>query len=139
MPMTFWPQCHKQKRYKYMKKSVVPEQVLKNLNDVITVWEDNPDFAMGPEVTLKSVKSTRDKLDQCIKDSAKTDLLLTKQLDNRDDCARVGHEYIIRSRKAILGYFGLDSAEYAQVGGTRASERKTPGRKPKNKSESKAA
>ena len=122
-----------------MKRSAIPEQVLKNIDNAITVWEENPDFTMGPAVTLEKLKGTRDKLDKCLKETKKTKLQLTKNLDNRDDCAKLGQEYLVRARKAILGYFGLDSTEYAQVGGTRASERKTPGRKPKAKDSTKAA
>jgi hypothetical protein len=36
---------------------------------------------------------------------------------------------VVRARKAIQGYFGLDSTQYAQVGGTRASDRKSGGRR----------
>ena len=33
-----------------------------------------------------------------------------------------------RARKGIVGFFGPDSTQYAQAGGTRASERKAPTR-----------
>lgn len=39
--------------------------------------------------------------------------------------------YILRARKAIQGYFGPDSTQYAQAGGTRASDRKSGGRRVK--------
>jgi hypothetical protein len=38
---------------------------------------------------------------------------------------------VVRARKAIQGYFGPDSTQYAQVGGTRASDRKSGGRRAK--------
>jgi len=37
----------------------------------------------------------------------------------------------VRTRKAIQGYFGPDSTQYAQVGGTRQSDRKSGGRRAK--------
>jgi len=60
-----------------------------------------------------------------------TNRTLTKQIDNRDDCAKLGNEYVVRARKAIQGYFGPDSTQYAQVGGTRQSDRKSGGRRAK--------
>ena len=60
-----------------------------------------------------------------------TNRTLTKQIDDRDECAKLGNEYLVRARKAIQGYFGPDSTQYAQVGGTRASDRKSGGRRAK--------
>ena len=86
---------------------------------------------MGPGVTLEKVKATRVQLDTCIMDVQATNRTLTKQIDDRDDCAKLGNEYVVRARRAIQGYFGPDSTQYAQVGGTRASDRKSGGRRAK--------
>jgi len=114
-----------------MKLSTTPDQILQQLDDIIGVWEENPDFGMGPGVTLEKVKATRVQLDTCIMDVQATNRTLTKQIDDRDDCAKLGNEYVVRARKAIQGYFGPDSTQYAQVGGTRQSDRKTGGRRAK--------
>jgi hypothetical protein len=53
----------------------------------------------------------------------------TEQTLRRDECATSGNELAVRTRKAILGFFGPDSTQYAQCGGTRSSQRKTPTRK----------
>jgi hypothetical protein len=81
---------------------------------------ENPDFSMGPEVPLEKVKATRVELDTCIMDVQATNRTLTKQIDDRDDCAKLGNGYVVRARKA-QGYFGPDSTlpEAAQ-GGTAA-------------------
>lgn len=55
----------------------------------------------------------------------------TKGFDDRDDCAKTGNQYVVRTRKAIHGYFGPDSTQYPQIGGTRQSDRKTGGRRAK--------
>ena len=114
-----------------MKVSTTPDQILQQLDDVIGVWEENPDFGMGPGVTLEKVKATRVQLDTCLMDVQATNRTLTKQIDDRDDCAKLGNEYVVRARRAIQGYFGPDSTQYAQVGGTRASDRKSGGRRAK--------
>jgi len=43
------------------------------------------------------------------------------------NCAKLGKQYVLRARKAIQGYFGPDSTQYIQDGGTRQSDRKTGG------------
>jgi hypothetical protein len=37
---------------------------------------------------------------------------------------------VVRARKGVLAFFGADSTQYGQAGGTRASQRKQPGPKP---------
>ncbi len=82
-------------------------------------------------MTLEKLKATRVQLDTRIMDVLATNRSLTKQIDDRDDCAKLGNEYGVRVRKAIQGYFGPASTQYAQVGGTRASDRKSGGRRAK--------
>jgi hypothetical protein len=48
-----------------------------------------------------------------------------------DDGAKIGNQYVVQAGKAIQGYFRPDSTQYAQVGGTRQSDRKTGGRRAK--------
>ncbi len=114
-----------------MKRSAIPDQILQHLDNVIGVWEENPNFSMGPDVTLEKLKATRVRLDICIMDVQATNRTLTRQIDDRDDCAKLGNEYMVRARKAIQGYFGPDSTQYAQVGGTRRRDHKTVGRRAK--------
>ena len=90
-----------------------------------------PTSAWDQGLTLEKVKATRVQLDTCLMDVQATNRTLTKQIDDRDDCAKLGNEYVVRARKAIQGYFGPDSTQYAQVGGTRASDRKSGGRRTK--------
>lgn len=45
------------------------------------------------------------------------------------NCAKLGNAYPMWARKAIRGYFGPDSTQYAHVGGTRQTDRKTGGRR----------
>jgi hypothetical protein len=92
-----------------MKLSTTPDQILQQLDDVIGVWEENPNFGMGPGVTLEKVKTTRAQLETCLMAVQATNRTLTKQIDDRDDCAKLGNEYVVRARKAIQGYFGPDS------------------------------
>jgi hypothetical protein len=116
-----------------------PSRVLKQLDDVIAVWEDHEDFSVGPDVTLKKLKETRTELEVCIGKVKDLKRQQTEQTGRRDDCARAGNQLVVRTRKGILAFFGPDSTQYAQAGGKRASERKRPVRKAKNASLPKAA
>jgi hypothetical protein len=68
-----------------MKRSAIPDQILQQLDNVISVWQENPTFSMGPDVTLEKLKATRTELDTCIMDVQATHRTLTKQIDDRDD------------------------------------------------------
>ena len=54
---------------------------------------------------------------------------LTPLLNNRNGKAGLLNTVLVQGRKAIAGYFGEDSNEYELAGGTRKSERKSPGRR----------
>ena len=54
---------------------------------------------------------------------------LTPLLNARNDKAARLNAVLVQARKAIAGYFGEDSDEYELAGGTRKSERKSPGRR----------
>ena len=49
--------------------------------------------------------------------------------NDRDALAAELKDICVRVRAGMKGYFGADSSEYEQDGGTRASERKKPIRK----------
>jgi hypothetical protein len=74
------------------RRSTIPDQILQQLDDVVAVWEENPDFRMGPEVTLEKLRATRVQLDTCIMDVQATNRTLTRQIDDRDDCANIGNQ-----------------------------------------------
>jgi len=112
-----------------MKSKPLPNRVLKQLDNAIAVWGAHDDFTVGPDITLKKVKDTRAQLDVCLITLIDLRRQVTEQTDLRDDCARTANELVVRIRKGIAGFYGPDSTQYAQAGGTRASERKTPTRK----------
>jgi hypothetical protein len=54
---------------------------------------------------------------------------LSPLLNARNTQAGQLNAVLVQARKAIAGYFGEDSNEYELAGGTRKSERKSPGRR----------
>ena len=117
-----------QTKAKNMKTVPVPARVIKELEKIEAVWVAHDDFAVGPEVTLKKIKDTRGQLEECTAKLVDLKRQITEQTNLRDDCARIGNDLVVRARKGIVGFFGPDSTQYAQAGGTRASERKAPTR-----------
>jgi hypothetical protein len=99
------------------------DAVLDDLDNVIQVWGENPSFSMG-DFTLTAARAKR--TDLAAKgdavDEARTTLsrLIDEESDGRDEMDQI----VKRARSGMRATFGPDSTQYAQVGGTRTSERK---------------
>lgn len=105
-------------------------RVINEANRITFVWRENPDFHLG-NITLEDIHHTIERLtelDDQIR-GLRTDLI--GALNQRDDTARALNEIVVRARSGIRGFFGPDSTQYEQAGGTRTSERKPRKRKVK--------
>jgi uncharacterized protein YqgV (UPF0045/DUF77 family) len=110
-------------------KVSVPD-VVKDADKVIGVWKVNPTFSMMGTTLAVFSASTRTVRDMEAVIEAKRQEL-SGLVDRRDDEAKALSKWVTRARSGIRSNFGPDSAEYAQAGGVRQSERKHPTRKPK--------
>jgi len=110
-------------------KVSVPD-VVKDADKVIGVWKVNPTFTMMGVTAADFSTATQTVRDMEAVIEAKRQEL-SGLLDRRDDQAKALNEWVTRARSGIRSNFGPDSAEYAQAGGVRKSERKHPQRKPK--------
>lgn len=101
---------------------------LTDLDTVIQVWSENPSFAMG-DLTLTGARNKRTDL------AARSDAVdearttLSRLIDEESDARSQVDQIVTRARSGMRATFGPDSTQYAQVGGTRASERKPRARK----------
>lgn len=82
-------------------------------------------------MTAEQVETDNARLDAVIKLVKQKEQEILPLRNERDDLATKLNEVNVRARSGIKGYFGLNSSQYEQAGGTRASERKTPTRKNK--------
>ena len=101
----------------------VNESALSDADTLVQVWTDNPTFSMG-ELTLPNVKAKIDDLrakDKAV-DDART--VLSRLIDEANDACAEIEQIVTRGRSGIRATFGPNSPQYAQVGGTRSSERK---------------
>ena len=105
-----------------------PDAVQADAATLQKVWGDNADFKLK-DVTFQNFKDKTDKLAQTLSDIEQKELELTPLRNDRDGLANELKDICVRVRAGMKGYFGADSSEYEQAGGTRASERKKPARK----------
>jgi hypothetical protein len=103
--------------------SKTTDGVLADLDTLIQVWTENPTFAMG-DLTLIATRAKRSDLAARgdAVDEART--TLSRLIDEEGDARAEVEQIVTRGRSGIRATFGPDSPQYAQVGGTRASERK---------------
>jgi len=99
------------------------DTVMPDSEQIARVWTDNPTFAMG-EVTLAKLQTkitdARQKRDQI--ETLRTQLtsLSNELTEQTKELATIN----TRARSGFRAFFGPDSTQYEQAGGTRASERK---------------
>ena len=110
--------------------SKTTDAVLADLDTVIQVWTENPTFAMG-DLTLTAVKAKRTDLAARGDAVAEARTTLSRLIDEESDARDDVDQIVTRARSGVRAAFGPDSPEYAQVGGTRASERKARSSKKK--------
>jgi hypothetical protein len=78
------------------------------------------------DVTLEGFKAATDKLRNLKQSREETRIKMSKLIDDTNDQMKLVESYNTRGRSGMRAIFGPDSAQYAQVGGTRQSERKSP-------------
>ena len=110
-------------------KKTTPKQTLAQLNQVISAWEANAEFTVNKDVTLAGVKAVRKGLDDCLAAITEKRTELTGLTNERNDCATTAVELTTRIRSAFRGFYGPNSKQYEQAGGTRTDNRKKPVRK----------
>lgn len=113
-----------------MATKVSVKDVIEDSAKVEKVWDENEDFTMK-DVTRKQFKDLRAEV---VDEQGQIELLqrqLDKLTNSVGDKAKQLSKLTTRGRSGMRGYFGPDSTEYEQAGGTRSSDRKNPTRKPK--------
>lgn len=112
------------------KKTV--DTVISDAERLAQVWGENTKFSMG-DLTLEGLRSEITKLHSLRQSRDEIRTRLSKLVDDTNDQLKLVDGYNIRGRSGMKAIFGPDSAQYAQVGGTRQSERKSrSSKKPKD-------
>lgn len=112
-----------------MPKSKTVDAVVADGEQIARIWTENPSFAMSG-VTLAQLQTMLAELraQQAVTEDLRT--RLTAAINATNERTTAITEIVTRARAGIRGFFGSDSTQYEQAGGTRRSERKTRSRKP---------
>ena len=113
-----------------MPKSKSVDNVLSEAEQIARVWTDNPSFALG-DITLAQFQTMINDLRTQRNTTEDLRTQLTAAINNTNAKAEAIGGVITRARSGFRAFFGPDSTQYEQAGGTRASDRKRPTRKPK--------
>lgn len=123
----------KDKTNKMAKKIHDPSNVRELAKPILKIFKASPELKMKFEkqdfthVELAALDELVEDADDAVENKRAE---LTPLLNARNLHAARLHDVLVQARKAIAGYFGQDSDEYELAGGTRTSERKSPGRRP---------
>jgi hypothetical protein len=108
-----------------------PSDFMDQVGAALTAWQQiDPNLQVG-DITFTqaqeratAARAASDRVDAL-------NIQRTAAMADRDDRLDGMRDLVTRLRSVVRGNFGPDSAQYAQVGGTRSSERKPKKRKAK--------
>lgn len=116
-----------------MSKSRTVENALADAEQVARVWGENTSFAMS-DVTLAQLRAMIEELRASSSTLEDLRTRLTAAINDTNGRADALSAVVTRARGGFRSFFGPDSTQYEQVGGTRLSDRKRPARKSKTSS-----
>jgi hypothetical protein len=105
-----------------------PEGVIADATNIIEVMNGNPDFKMK-DVSAATMKADTTSASTAIQQINSLELQLTPLRNTRDELIAKLSENCARARAGFKSFYGPNSSQYEQAGGTRKSERKKPARK----------
>ena len=112
-----------------MPESKTVDAVVADGQQIARVWSDNPSFALNG-VTLAQFQTMLSELETSQRVTEDLRTQLTEAVNETNGRSAAVTEINTRARAGIRGFFGPDSTQYEQAGGTRRSERKPRARKP---------
>lgn len=113
-----------------MPRSKSIDNVLSEAEQIARVWEDNPTFVLG-DVTLAQFRALITELRTQRDKTEDLRTQLTASVNDTNGKAEAVESISIRTRGGFRAFYGPNSTQYEQAGGTRASDRKRPTRKGK--------
>lgn len=111
-----------------MPKSKTVDAVVADGEQIARVWTENPTLALNG-ITLAQLQTMLAELRAHQRLSEDLRAQLADAINEKNARAEAVTKIVARARAAIRGFFGPDSAQYEQAGGTRRSGRKARARK----------
>jgi len=106
-----------------MTKSKSFDSVQADGENLVRVWDANPDFSLG-DVTRPQFKTMMTTFTAARATANDLRTQLTAAVNAVNDQSRQINDICVRARAGARAQFGPDSTQYDQLGGTRKSERK---------------
>ncbi len=113
-----------------MPQKVKIKAILKRARTIQAVWDANPDFKMA-DTQLDDFNAIYNEAEGLVSEHRTKTVELSGIRIKRDIKVKQLNALVTRFRSGMRGHYGLDSIQYLQSGGVRASARKTPKRKAK--------
>lgn len=104
------------------------EKLLAEAEQIARVWADNPSFSLG-DITLAQFQAKITELRNTRGQAETLRTQLTALVNEANARSDELSELVSRARSGFRAFYGPDSTQYEQAGGTRASDRKRPARK----------
>ena len=104
------------------------EKLLVEAEQIARVWADNPSFSLG-DITLAQFQTKIAELRNARGRAETLRTQLTALVNEANARGDELSELVSRARSGFRAFYGPDSTQYEQAGGTRASDRKRPARK----------
>ena len=111
-----------------MAQKVKIKAILAAAHSIKSVWEANPDLKMA-DIAVSDFIAMYGAAEGLAKEYAKKRIGMRGLKINRDNTVQKLNGLVTRLRSGMRFYYGPDSPQYEQSGGTRASARKRPKRK----------
>ncbi len=109
-----------------------PTDYLEQMTEILTAWEQvDPTLKVG-DTTLDQAKQIAAAARAADDKVAELNIQRTAAMDERDNKFTDFRDLTTRLRSLVRGAYGPDSTQYAQIGGTRKSDRKPRAKKAKD-------
>ena len=104
------------------------DKLLADAEAASRVWKANPELKLK-DLDFQTYENLRQGFQTAVNRVTGLEAEISREIHNRDNMAEELNAMNIRLRSAARGYFGPDSSEYEELGGTRASDRRRPTRR----------
>jgi hypothetical protein len=111
-----------------MSKNITENNLVADAKSALKFWEQHPEINLN-ETTVAQFRKVQAAFQKLTDDIAQHEIELGAKMTERDQLSKNVRQAVSRLRSGVRAFFGPDSKEYEQIGGTRLSTRKRPVRR----------
>ena len=106
-----------------MSKNITDNNLVADAKSALNFWEEHPEIKLN-ETTCAQFKKAQVAFQQIADEVAQQEIELAAKMTERDQLGKGVRLSVSRLRSGVRSFYGPDSKEYEQIGGTRSSSRK---------------